>query len=232
MIKALIVIPYVDRDYFETCAASLSKKLDVLAIDNTHNNLGLAGSWNKGVKEVEDRYDWLIVMSAAMRFGEAGGLDMLKQLSSHQYDNVVHFAQQDFPEQPFIRGKTQGIEAGNFMWHCTAISKQCLRRVGKFDANFYPIYFEDIDYDLRVQKASGGKGGHVVVPINARSESVGHGVRLGNIKVPTNDLIAYFATKWGSHPSAAKLGTYDRPFDVDNNSLAFWPPAHGELWNE
>lgn len=233
MTKYVVVIPYTDAAYFKECLDTLMiPRENILGIDNSTTNLGVASSWNAGIGFMKEKNaDWLVVMSAAMRFGFKGGFDMAKYLDERD-DYIIHFAQQNFPEQQFVRGITPGIEAGNFSWHCTAISRDCIENVGKFDANFHPIYFEDIDYDLRVQKFYKGRKGHTVIPIDARSDGVGHGVRLGKIKADSTPLIAYYATKWGKHPSAAEINSYDLPFNDKNNSLAFWPPAHGGLWNE
>lgn len=229
----LIVIPYTNREYLDECLETLKlPKKNLLLVDNSVDNKGVAGSWNLGIKEMKKRScDWLIIMSAAMRFGPSGGSDMLYHLR-HADADIVRFAERTIDERPFDGDNKVANPAYPmaFYWHCTAISKGVVERVGKFDANFYPIYFEDIDYDLRIKKAGPFKD--LIIPIEAESIGAGHGVKLGKVKSDPMTLIAYFATKWGSHPSAAKLGTYEAPFDDNNNSVAFWPPAKGEVCDE
>jgi hypothetical protein len=159
---------------------------------------------------------------------------MLEQLEKYPEADVVHFGTKKVREQRFKRGEGPSYEEGNLGWHCSAVSREVIDKVGYFDPNFYPSYFEDLDYDLRINKALGGSWGSpkwFILPIDASSAGLRHAVELGGVKTPVNDLIAYFATKWGRHPSAAKLGEYDHPFDDKNNSLAFFPPAHGRMWD-
>lgn len=243
MIKALIVLPFAYRPYFEQCVATLDKGLDILAIDNTRANLGVAESWNRGIDKVkQDSYDWLIVCSAAMRFGEAKGLDMLEQLMKYKDAHVINFGAKNFPVSKFIRGTSPGPEGGNFSWHCTAVRRDVLEEVGYFDPNFYPIYFEDIDYDLRINKVYNIFNEEtlsydkplkwLIVPIDATDTGNGHGVKLGKVESPSEPLIAYFATKWGRHPAASVLGSYSHPFNDSKNSIAYFPEAGGRRWNE
>lgn len=233
MTKALIVIPYVHKPYFDKCMATLDPFLDVLPIDNTKRNLGVAESWNRGIDAVKEdsSYDWLVVCSAAMRFGSSMGNDMIRQLDAHLGDNVIRFAEDWIKEQEFERGKNPSWYEGVFYWHCTALSRVTLGAVGYFDPNFYPIYFEDTDYDLRIKK-TGIYGTDIILPIDAVSKSIGHSIELAGVKSPSEPLVAYFAEKWGRHPGAPQLGSYDRPFNDPNNSLAYFPPAHGRAWNE
>lgn len=230
MTNPLIVIPYVHKPYFDECVATLDKRLNILVIDNTHNNLGVAESWNRGIDEMKrNNHDWLIVMGASMRFGEKGGMDMLEQIEERKYCHVLNFATIGFFTANFERGVSPGVERGNFSWHCTAIRRDVIEKVGYFDPNFFPIYFEDIDYDLRINKAFPDRN-WLIVPIDATDVGVGHAAKLAGIQSPSEPLIAYFATKWGRHPSATGLGEYERPFNDNKNPVSYFPPAHGRLW--
>lgn len=233
MVKCVGVIPYIHQPYFDACIGTLKlPSEDIVAIDNTKRNLGVAESWNRGIDYVSRiGADWLIIISAAMRFGEPGGLDMIEQLEKHPEANIVRFAEKHIPEQQFDRGNNPSWNDGVFYWHCTAISKKLIDEVGYFDPNFYPIYFEDTDYDLRIAKA-GFKESDIIVPIDAKSVSVGHASKLAGVDSPSAPLVAYFATKWGRHPGAPQLGSYDTPFNALANSLKFFPPAHGRKWDE
>jgi hypothetical protein len=240
MARYTVVIPYVYKPYFDECFKGLKLPFNnIVALDNTVNNLGVAGSWNKGIEHMRaNGNEWLIIVSAAMRFGAPGGLDMIETLSRNPDADIINFCDLEFQKEDvewrrrFIRGTTPGVEAGMFSWHCCAISRRVIENVGKFDPNFYPIYFEDIDYDIRINKFYGPTVKWPIKAIEAHSSDVGHGVKLGNVKSESTPLIAYFAEKWGRHPSATSLPTYERPFNNPNNSVAFFPPAHGDLWNE
>jgi hypothetical protein len=196
--------------------------------------LGVAGSWNQGIDYMKHRdADWLIIISAAMRFGKEQGRDMLAQIKAHPSADIIRFAEKEVPESQFdMENKANNPPYPKaFYWHCTAISRDLIERVGKFDANFYPIYFEDTDYDLRIKKA-GYKASDIIAPIDAKSVGTGHAVKLAGVESPSTPLVLYFAEKWGRHPSASQLGDYERPFNNKYNGLDFWPPAHGEMYDE
>ena len=78
--KYVVVVPYtvqsIMNEFMATC-----KLENVLQIDNTTNNIGCMASHNLGVdKMYETESDWLVVISAAIRFGEPGGLDFIEKL--------------------------------------------------------------------------------------------------------------------------------------------------------
>lgn len=232
MIKHQVVLPFVYQEYGDACFATMSRKLETLLVDNTRDNIGVAESWNRGIDAMRaSGADWLIVVGASMRFGKKSGVDMLEQIDKHRHAHVINFAVKDFPPSDFVRGESVGVEGGNFSWHCTAIRKDVIEKVGYFDPNFYPIYFEDIDYDLRINKAIPDRT-WLILPIDATDVGVGHGAKLAGVKSPSEPLIAYYATKWGSHPNARRLGTYDYPFNLDHGAIGYFPPAQGRVWDE
>jgi hypothetical protein len=231
MTKIVGVLPFAYQPYARECTSSLGTELDLLCIDNTQNNLGVAGSWNQGIEYMkQEDADWLIIISAAMRFGSQGR-DMLEQIQAHPSADIIRFAKKDVAERQFncFDKADNPSYPEAFYWHCTAISRQVVEQVGKFDANFHPIYFEDTDYDLRIKKA-GFKQTDIIVPIDAMSVGSGHAVEFVGIDSPSAPLVAYFAEKWGRHPGAHDLGEYPHPFNNPDNSLAFWPPARGETY--
>lgn len=219
MIKYLAFLPYVHRPYLDACLATLKLPAgNMFIVDGTKpDDPGLAGTANQAIDEMCERgADWLIFLNPAMRFGVKGGLDMIEHLER--------------TSAPFVFfGNEQG---DHFAWHCCAISLDVIARVGKLDPNFYPVYFEDVDYDLRIRKAYREYVPELLT-IDAYNERFGHSVDLAGVQVDTDKLIAYFATKWGVHPAAARvLPSYHSPFNDPNNSLAFWPPARGQVYSE
>lgn len=78
-----IVLPSILPEYTRACIDSLDTQAreHLLVIDNTQRNLGVAGSWNVGARKVvTERLDWLVVLSAGVRFGPSQGRDFLAQL--------------------------------------------------------------------------------------------------------------------------------------------------------
>lgn len=231
----LIVMPFVYGPYFDSCMESLDEpvKENVFSVDNTSDNRGLSESWDMGIDEMRKRgSDWLIVCSPAIRF-EDGGRDFDSVLEENKLADVIHFAtkQYDGPDQ-YIRGKSRGYNEGLLGWHLTAIPRRTIDAVGYFDPNFYPLYFEDIDYDLRINKHYNWLPNWKIAAVGAHGTTLAHSITLAGIKAPAEPLISYFATKWGVHPNATRLlGSYEHPFNEEDKSVAFFPPHHGRTWD-
>jgi hypothetical protein len=233
MPKFVTVVPYIHQPYFDEFYKTWTTPSDelLLAIDNTEDNAGVAESWNQGIDFMRDvGAEWLIICSATMRFAEGAVKQMYDQLSAHPQATVVHFAKKNITPQTFT--KPQNIptyDEGCFYWHLTAVRAKVFDKVGFFDPNFYPIYFEDTDWDLRY-KQTYFIAEKWILPIDATSEGLRHGVEKAGVITDTDKGIAYFATKWGRHPSAAELGEYATPFNDPEKNLKYFPPARGRQY--
>lgn len=205
----VISLPSIYQPYTDDCLASMSESVrsHVLVQNNTINNIGVTPSWNLGLQHMYDtNADWLILLSAAIRFKQ-GGDDLIAQLEAHKDDLDV-------------------VESlGVFGWHLIAFNRRVFDKIGSFDENL-TNYFSDLDWSLRIQKA--------YAPANAPWEKVevaledmgmAHGIKFGGAKAiePADPKILYFVTKWGRHPGAWRLGSYDTPFDEADKDLKFWP---------
>jgi GT2 family glycosyltransferase len=89
-------------------------------------NLGVAGSWNLGIKAAPFAPWWLIV-----NFDIAWPAGSLKM-----------FAEQASTDQILLSRCEQP-------WSAFALGENIVRRVGLFDEGFHPAYFEDNDYSRR-----------------------------------------------------------------------------------
>jgi GT2 family glycosyltransferase len=132
------------------------------------NNLGVAASWNLGIKLTPWSEYWLIV-NDDVTF-EPGALDVLVAASGA---NTLAFC--DSP-QP---------------WSAFTIGEGVVDAVGLFDEIFYPAYFEDTDYERRVQAY---EGSGVIVRTSARiqhrnSSTIGNDPALmaANVKTYSNN---------------------------------------------
>lgn len=186
---SFIVMPWVYKPYRDACLATLDR--GVFEVDNSKNNIGVAESWNKGIDNMGDA-DWLIIMSASVRF--EGNAECLNHLEQHPEARMVYFVD-EYPS-----------------WRLVALHKDVIKDVGRFDKTFFPAYFEDVDYELRASRA-----GYrwTTMPAKYTVASEGHGIALGGIKPRTEELINYFATKWGRHPAAKELPAYKYPFNKE-----------------
>jgi GT2 family glycosyltransferase len=109
-------------------------------------NLGVAASWNLGIKSFPYDDRWFIA-SNDVRF-EPGAL---QRLSEARTDEISLSSM--FPH-----------------WQAFALGYEAVKRVGLFDEGFFPAYFEDTDYKRRAEQV-GVKVVHIDVPMTHDNSS-------------------------------------------------------------
>lgn len=144
----ILIVPVLNRyDLLDRMISSIDHEIEhLLIIDNGNaltelkvpkyvkeytvlpmpSNLGVAASWNLGIKLFPDAQLWHFA-SADMVFG-AGALKKLAEES--RTDEIT--LTKTFP-----------------FWQTFAIGEWVVKKLGLFDESFYPIYFEDTDYVRR-----------------------------------------------------------------------------------
>lgn len=199
--------PYRD-EFMETC------RLEVFEVDNTVTNLGIMRAHNLGIDRMrEDGTEWLVVLSAALRFGPAGGLDFIEHLDRMGGHRVV---------------EAKGV----YGWHLIAFHCDTLATIGRWDPHFSPYGFDDIDLSVRYQLAYGNSGQlWDKVPVDVADAGMGHSIKLAEVDAPAQPRIDYFVKKWGRHPGDGNLPTYSRPFGNPGNPIGYWPSYEGERWD-
>lgn len=119
-------------------------------------NLGVAASWNLGIKS-SPYAPWWMISNFDVTFPR-GSLDRLAEESE---SGALTLAQASPP------------------WSCFTIGENVVAEVGLFDEGFYPAYYEDLDYTRRC--ASGGaKVVHSTAPVhhdNSSTLMAGYGAK-------------------------------------------------------
>ena len=92
--------------------------------------LGLVGAWNLIVKSTPHAPYWVLVNDDAW-FGE-GALDIIAQDANPDGLSFPHIS----PE-----------------WSCIVLGQKVVEEVGLYDERLYPLYFDDNDYQRRIEKA-------------------------------------------------------------------------------
>ena len=209
MSELLVVLPIITTTYADLCVETLLMPHssagfdpeDILVIDNSRagfaspayglntyrdpdgHNLGVARSWNVGAQRVLDEgFDYLVIMSASMQFGVDLHCTFRSQMETH-WGAIV-------------------IEATGHSWHMIAIHRRAFAAVGLFDSNFYPAYFEQIDFSRRLQMV-GLEVGFVHVWFNALSQ--GSALHNEVVHTPADPLLAYYRKKWGGDKGDERL---------------------------
>lgn len=215
------VLPYVYKPYAEACIATC--KLDnLLIIDNTRLNLGVMRSHNMGIDRMKQiGADWLIVMSAAIRFGPEGGRDFAECLVN-PFHHILEAA---------------GVNG----WHLIAFHRLVFEKAGRWDENFSPYGFDDLDMSHRIQLAfdmryQPGFELWTKVDVDVTDMGMGHSIKLAGIEAPAAPRLDYLCRKWGVEiaPDGAKGPfTYTHPFNDPTKDVRWWPEApNGGRWDE
>lgn len=213
------VLPSIWPEWTDACLASMtSPRLAAftLLLDNTVENAGVAASWNVGARAVLDsQADWLVIISAAVRFGAPGGADFVEALEEAPAEAWALEAG-ECPRQ-------RGI---GFGWHLIGFRRSTFERVGLFDENFWPAYWEDCDFGHRIRCATpswqpGPAPLWPKVEIDADLAGFAHGVKLAGIESQPRRLAAYYSEKWGGPPAHEEFCT---PFGDPALPLSWWPP--------
>lgn len=102
---------------------------------NSPTNLGVAPSWNLGIKMTPHSQGWMI-LNNDMWFPDGA---------------MAAFANDCHPH-------TLTLSNGAPKWCCFWVGEQIVERCGLFSECFVPAYFEDLDYERRV----GNLGGKIV----------------------------------------------------------------------
>lgn len=214
----LVVIPVIMRETTDICVESLMMRDsaagfdrdEILLVDNSregwagdyglrvhrdpdNHQLGVARAWNVGVAEVLERnLDYLVICSASMRFGPILQTTWRAQIAEYWGARV--------------------IEAHIHSWHAIALHRSIFERLGTFDGNLYPGYFEAEDMAFRMRQV-GWEQGFVKVAFNAMSMTVAGHAHL--VACPAAPLIAYMERKWGGwhHERRFTMPYGDKPLD-------------------
>ncbi len=211
MTSFIALLPSIHQPWTDACVRSMTRSLreHLTIVDNTTDNRGVAASWNLGVDRLyREQVDWLIIISAAIRFSmDHGGRDFLQALD-------------------YAAKNAYALEAGHGMgWHLIAFHRRVFDLVGRFDENFHPAYWEDLDFARRVYLANNRSAPlwqKVSVEVSLRGFC--HGVDLGGAKTDPDRMLAYWSEKWGGPPGEE---TFASPFNL-RRGLDYWPPYQRE----
>jgi GT2 family glycosyltransferase len=145
-VKHLLIIDNGASDVLEDMAIDVPACVEHTTYLPMPANLGVAASWNLGIKSFPYDDRWFIA-SNDVRF-EPGAL---QRLSEARTDQITLSSM--FPH-----------------WQTFCLGYEAVKRVGLFDEGFFPAYFEDTDYKRRAEHV-GVKVVHIDVPMTHDNSS-------------------------------------------------------------
>ena len=166
-IKRLIVID--NGDCLNTSTGWPVEHVQSTKVIKMPANLGVAGSWNLGIKADPFAPWWLIA-----NFDVEWPSGSLRAFAEQSTDNILLANS----EQP---------------WSAFAIGSDAVDKVGLFDEGFHPAYFEDNDYELRCKVAGVEVKRSNIAIVHHNSSTIGFFGEINNRTYSSN--AEYFEAK-------------------------------------
>jgi GT2 family glycosyltransferase len=210
-----LIVPVLNRfDLFTKLMKTVDENVRVFVIESYENNRGVAGSWNEGMRRAQEAgYRYAIITNDDVEFHPGSIMSMYKSIK-HSNACLVSACQHG---QVGYNGVIPGAD-----FCCFAIDiHQLLDKVGTFDENFFPAYYEDNDMHKRMILAG------VETLIDMGAPIVHHKSQTQNFD-PNNPVTtpqmfthnrAYYEEKWGGTPMSE---AYETPFNNPDWSFKHW----------
>ena len=172
--------------------------------ESAFGNLGVAGSWNQCAKMFPEEQSWLIMNDDAY-------------FLSGYLETIVNCARQH-EDQPIIYLNNSNA------YYCFVWTAKGKRDVGDFDENFWPAYYEDCDYRIRLGRM--GYNGYVYALQG--QEPLPHG-KLKTGGTNYNALLQgcgllnryYWLRKWGNQDFHGQ-SNYETPYRDQRLTVDQW----------
>jgi hypothetical protein len=171
-------------------------------------HVGVAGSWN-GIITLgfeHNKFDAVVIVGSDTQFLDDYFERWIKEFEAGGWE--------------FATSKDQGF-------NCFALTKKCYDEVGLFDENFFPAYFEDNDYWLRVRLAGFEVGDigdpNKFVHLGGGSSTIKRNEwynRANSYSYSLNER--YYRAKWGGHQDAPVDTKFQHPFNKPELPIKFW----------
>jgi len=193
-------------------AAGRNALIDKVYIERPFRNMGVGPAWNSIIKSFPECEYWLIANNDTVFLPG----DLQKYLDLHRQNSHA-----------VIVDASHGFS-------CFLISPEIIAKVGLFDENIWPIYHEDIDYAVRLQRA-----GINCISIGSDVGQSNNGswtIRSNSNYAARNSVTQanngiYVDQKWGKNQQ------YKTPWNHSSRDIHDWwydpyrRKEHSEIWN-
>lgn len=165
-------------------------------------NRGIARSWNEGVLNAHRKGAQVVVVLNDDIYAGGDDLDALAAAAMENPDaGIIQCEMYHNGPKPTTSG-----------FGFTVIQHRAVAITGMFDQNFFPAYYEDVDYAHRLSRS--GLRTHLVTGTNVRHAGSANLKENAALKAQTHAVTfprnrAYYIRKWGGDIDAEK---YRQPF--------------------
>lgn len=159
-----------------------------LTIIRSSKNLGVSGSWNILSTLIFDKYEYCLFLNDDIYFGKK--------------EEEINVFLKNYENEDF--------HVSFHNWSAFILPKKTYRKVGSFDSNFYPAYFEDNDYfyRMKLQNLSYHQTEKLNCEIFRNSMTIQKDPTINKNFEKNRE---YYIQKWGGAPTLEKFVT---PFNV------------------
>jgi len=213
----IIIIDNASTDGTSAYLGRLAKYKQILTVRNLENK-GVDGGWNQGIQIARNTlaFPYYAVLNNDIILQDDTLAKMMAVLDQPNIALSTAFNTNDKTQTPadfFYKKPAKEFELTDAPdFSCFMLKKETIDKIGYFDENYYPAYFEDNDYHYRIRLA----GQRAVKISNALyfhygSQTIKDGPdikRLSDSRFLINQ--AYFVKKWGGLPGQE---IYKTPFN-------------------
>ena len=172
-LSSLQKITIIDNGSTDGSVKLLKEEFPEIEIIENSKNLGFQGGMNSGIKHaLQQEFDFILLLNN----DTIVAYDMVEELLHHLPEDaglvspmLYYFNSEDVPWSiggdinPILLEVFGGLNRGlripdhvlarDFVPSCAwLITREVLEKVGYLDENFFPIYYDDLDYCLRVRR--------------------------------------------------------------------------------
>jgi len=197
--------------------------------------VSLSEAWNRGVREAlsDPECEYLFVINNDVIFHPETIDNLIESLHDTGYSMVTcnniapnmtidQFkdmkidTNKDHDMRPITNWREEGPDFSGFL-----ITKKTIDEIGYFDENYYPAYYEDNDYHIRILKA----GKHAKRISRAPFYHFGSMTTVKNPGLSSTSSITRgkFIEKWGAEPAMVMDGKgFNTPYNEGGKDHKFW----------
>ncbi|HWZ65617.1 MAG TPA: hypothetical protein VNX65_02345 [Patescibacteria group bacterium] len=234
--KIGFTIPVLNN--FKGCVEAIASiktehQFEVYLEEQWRANKPLSQAWNDGFdRAVAGGCEYIFIINDDILFDQDGVDNLVKEMDRLEKDNVVLVSSNNIigelsdpyhvlaHQQPYV---APASVADHPNYSCFMVKRNFMEKVGRFDENFKPAWFEDNDSHRRIEML-----GYRAICTTASSCVHFGGVSTALMSNPSSEKSRqYYAMKWGGMPEGhGGKEAYDHPYNNPELTAKDWIPNY------